>query len=117
MNQTTYNQKANEGRRKERKLNQRPPDDQILRKFRLAVSVNGEYTQYHGGTVADALAAINTTLTRVNAVFETDMAITFELQDFPELIYTDASTDPYSSSLGAWNNELQNTLTNTIINN
>ncbi|MEN8744959.1 MAG: reprolysin-like metallopeptidase, partial [Polaribacter sp.] len=87
-------------------VTQRDADDQTLRKFRLAISVNGEYTSYHGGTVAGALAAINATMTRVNAVFETDMAITFEVQDFPELIYTDAGTDPYSGSLSAWNVEL-----------
>ncbi len=97
-------------------VTQRDADDQILRKFRLAISVNGEYTAYHGGTVAGALAAINATMTRVNAVFETDMSVTFELQDFPELIYTDAGTDPYSGSLSAWNVELQNTLTSTIGN-
>ncbi|TYP99497.1 putative secreted protein (Por secretion system target) [Tenacibaculum adriaticum] len=94
----------------------RDANDQTLRKFRLAMSVNGEYTTYHGGTVAGALAAINATITRVNAVFETDMAVTFEVQDFPELIYTDPATDPYSGSLSAWNVELQNTLTNTIGN-
>jgi len=91
----------------------RDADDQLLRKFRLAVSVNGEYTTYHGGTVAGALAAINTTITRVNEVFETDMAVTFELVDADELIFTDAATDPYSS-MGNWNGELQSTLTNTI---
>ncbi len=95
---------------------QRDADDQILRKFRIAISVNGEYTAYHGGTVADALAAINATMTRNNAIYEVDMAVTFELQDFPNLIYTDAATDPYSPSLGAWNVELQNTLTNEIGN-
>ena len=94
----------------------RDANDQILRKFRLAMSVNGEYTTYHGGTVAGALAAINATMARVNAVFETDMSITFVVQDFPELIYTDPATDPYSNSLSAWNVELQNTLTNTIGN-
>jgi hypothetical protein len=97
-------------------ISQRDADDQILRKFRLALSVNGEYTTYHGGTVVDALSAINATMTRVNAVFETDMAVTFEVQDFPELIYIDASLDPYSNSLSNWNLELQNTLTNTIGN-
>lgn len=94
----------------------RDANDQTLRKFRIAISVNGEYTQFHGGTVAGALAAINATMTRVNAVFETDMAVTFILQDFPQLIYTDASTDPYSTSLSNWNVELQNTLSSTIGN-
>ena len=93
----------------------RDADDQTLRTYRLAVSVNGEYTQYHGGTVNGALAGINATLTRVNAVFETDMAISFELVDANQLIFTNAATDPYST-LGNWNVELQNTLTNTIGN-
>ena len=103
----------------EKRLNQtarRDANDQTLRSYRLAVSVNGEYTTYHGGTVDGALAAINATLTRVNAVYETDMAITFLLVDAPELIFTDAATDPYSTNLGAWNVQLQNTLTNTIGN-
>ena len=46
----------------------KPIDGQVLRKFRLAVSASGEYTEYHGGTVADALAAINATVTRINEV-------------------------------------------------
>ena len=94
----------------------RDADDQTLRTFRLAVSVNGEYTTYHGGTVPLALAAINATLTRVNEVFETDMAVNFSLVDADELIYTNAFTDPYSDNLDNWNVELQNTLTNTIGN-
>ena len=91
----------------------RDANDQTLRKFRLAVSVNGEYTVYHGGTVAGALAAINATITRVNEVFETDMAVTFEVVDADELIFLDGATDPYST-LGNWNGELQSTLTSTI---
>ncbi|MCB0425284.1 MAG: zinc-dependent metalloprotease [Mangrovimonas sp.] len=97
-------------------LASRDANDQTLRKYRLAVSVNGEYTIYHGGTVAGALAAINATITRVNAVFETDMAITFELVDATQLIYTNPSTDPYSNNLNQWNGQLQNTLNNTIGN-
>lgn len=89
---------------------QRDADDQTLRSYRLAVSVNGEYTTYHGGDIPGALAGINATLTRVNAVFETDMAITFELVDAPQLIFTNAATDPYST-LGNWNGELQAELT------
>ena len=95
-------------------LTNRDANDQTLRKFRLAMSVNGEYTTYHGGTVAGALAAINATIARVNAVFEVDMAVTFELVDADELIYTNAATDPYSGNLNNWNAELQNTLNSTI---
>ena len=32
-------------------------DDSMLRTFRLAMSATGEYTQYFGGTKANALAA------------------------------------------------------------
>lgn len=97
-------------------ITNRDANDGILRSFRIAVSTNGEYTTYHGGTVEGALAAINATLTRLNAVFETDMAVTFVLVDAPELIFTDASSDPYSTNLNDWNLQLQNTLTTTIGN-
>lgn len=87
-------------------------DDQLLRKFRIAVSVTGEYTEYHGGTVADALAAINTTLTRINEVFETDLGVTLELIANNDLVvFTDPDTDPYNGSL---NSQVQNSLTSTI---
>ncbi len=90
-------------------------DDGTLRSFRLAVSTTGEYTQYHGGTVADALAAMNTSLTRVNGIFETDFNVTLVLiNNTSDVIYTNASTDPYSSSSGAWNSQLQSTLTSNI---
>lgn len=90
----------------------KPVDGQVLRKFRLAVSASGEYTEYHGGTVADALAAINATVTRINEVFETDLGVTLELVDNTDaVIFTDAGTDPYSGSLSS---KVQNTLTSTI---
>lgn len=89
--------------------------DRKYRTARLAMSVNGEYTQYFGGTVAGALVAINNTLTRCNFVFEKDFALKLILQDFPQLIYTNAATDPYSS-MSNWNLELQQTLTSTIGN-
>lgn len=90
----------------------KPVGDQILRKYRIAVSATGEYTQYHGGTVADALAAINATITRVNEVYETDLGITLELvAEEDSIIFTDSSTDPYNGNL---NNQVQNTLTATL---
>ena len=88
--------------------------DKKYRTMRLAMSVNGEYTQYFGG-VEQALAAINATITRCNFVFEKDFALKLILQDFPELIFTDPATDPYTT-LANWNVQLQQTLTNTIGN-
>ncbi|WP_298221419.1 reprolysin-like metallopeptidase [Flavobacterium sp.] len=94
-------------------------DDAILRTFRLAMSVTGEYTVYFGGTKALALAAINNTMTRVNGVFEKDFGARMVLiANTDAVIYTSASTDPYSAAAtgsgGAWNAELQNTLTSVI---
>ena len=106
-------------------LNEGGANNKTLQKFRIAISVTGEYTAYHndgipgnGDAVADALAAINATLSRVNEIFETDMAVTFQLINAPQLIYTNSATDPYSPAStgadGAWNTELQNTLTSVI---
>ena len=93
--------------------------DQKFRTYRLAISVTGEYTTFFGG-VPQAVAAINATMTRVNGVFEKDFAIRMVLQDFPELIYTNANTDPYSAAStgagGAWSLELQRNLTAVIGN-
>ncbi len=94
-------------------------DDGNLRNYRLAMSVTGEYTAYFGGTKALALAAINTTMTRVNAVFEKDFGVHMNLiANNDVIIYTSASSDPYSAAAagadGAWNQELQTNLTNTI---
>lgn len=82
--------------------------------FRLALSCNGEYTAYHGGTVAGALAGMNATMTRVNGVFEKDLAIHMNIIANNNLvIYTNAASDPYTN-MGAWNGQLQTTLTNII---
>ncbi|WP_379968794.1 reprolysin-like metallopeptidase [Epilithonimonas sp. UC225_85] len=94
-------------------------NDKKYRTYRLAISVTGEYTTYFGG-VSQAAAAINATMTRVNGVFEKDFAIHMNVLDLPQLIYTNASTDPYSDAAtgagGAWNLEVQKTLTSVIGN-
>ena len=92
-------------------------DDSKLRTYRLALSSTGEYTTYFGGTKANALAAMNNTMTRVNGVFEKDFAARMVLiANNDDVIYTDASTDPYSSSsqLDNWNYELMQNLSSTI---
>jgi chitodextrinase len=92
-------------------------DDGMLRTFRLAMSCTGEYTAYFGGTKALALAAINNTMTRVNGVFEKDFGVRMVLiANTDAVIYTSASTDPYSAASGmsSWNSQLQSTLTSVI---
>jgi hypothetical protein len=96
--------------------------DRKYRTLRLAMSVTGEYTQFHGGTVAGALTAINATLTRVNGVFEKDFALHLNLQNYPNVIYTNPATDPYTAvppggqAPNSWSTELQQTLTANVGN-
>ena len=69
-----------------------------LRTYDLAVAATGEYTDFHGGTVASALAAIVTAVNRVRGIYETELAISFQLVANNDLlVYTNSGTDPYSS--------------------
>ncbi len=83
-----------------------------LRKYRLAVTATGEYTQFHGGTKQAALSAIVTTINRINGIYEKEVAITFELiADNDLIIYTSAATDPYTNDdAGAYIDETQNNI-------
>lgn len=88
----------------------------VFKTFRLAQSTTGEYGQYFGG-LAGAMAAINITLTRVNGVFEKDIAVQLILVDNNEdVVFIDPNTDPYSppSGMGQWQNQLEATLNNII---
>lgn len=94
-----------------------------LKTFKLALSCTGEYANYFGATttaqVGLVLAAMNATMTRVNGVFEKDLAVHLNLiANEAAIIYYNATTDPYSDastgSTGAWNGELQSNLTSTI---
>ncbi|MBP6038695.1 MAG: T9SS type A sorting domain-containing protein [Flavobacterium sp.] len=91
-----------------------------LLNFRLAMSVTPEYTSFHHTLLAladaktSALAAINTTLTRVNGVFETDFAIHMNLVDNMTIIYDGTTTDPYGATDTGYNSQLQTTLTNVV---
>jgi subtilisin-like proprotein convertase family protein len=57
----------------------RNANDGKRRTFRLAVGTSIEYTNFHGGTVASALDAINATMTRVNAIYESELSIRMTL--------------------------------------
>ena len=88
----------------------------VLKTFRLALSCTGEYGTFHGGA-AGALAAMNATMTRVNGVFEKDLAVRLNIIANNNLVvYTNAATDPYSpaSGINNWNSQLQSTLTSVI---
>ncbi len=72
--------------------------DNQIRTYRLAISCTGEYAQFHGGTKELTLSAMNTTVNRINFVYEHDFAVRFELIDKNDtLIYLDGSIDPYDN--------------------
>lgn len=72
-----------------------------LRTYRLALAATGEYTIFHGGTVALALAAQVTTMNRVNGIYERELAVTMELiANNSLIIYTNGGTDPYANNNG-----------------
>ncbi|WP_341502210.1 reprolysin-like metallopeptidase [Gallaecimonas sp. GXIMD4217] len=71
--------------------------DSAVRQYRLAVAASSSYTAFHGGSKADALAAIVTTLNNLSAIFERDLGIRFQLvADNDQLIFTDPASDPFN---------------------
>ncbi len=72
-----------------------------LREYRVAIAATGEYTAFHGGTVQLALAAIVTTLNRVNQVYLRDASLQMNLiTNNDSIIYTNPATDPYTNNNG-----------------
>lgn len=81
-------------------------NDGNLKIFRLALVCSGEYAQFHlenqnvSATASEAdkkiavLSAMNTTMTRVNGVFEKDLSVKMEIvADNEKVIFLDADTD------------------------
>lgn len=94
----------------------------VYKTMRLALSCTAEYANYFGATnssqVGLVLAAFNNTMTRVNGIFERDLALHLNIINANNIIYYNAATDPYSdASTGAsgdWNTELQNNLSASL---
>ncbi len=89
-----------------------------IRTFRIAISGTGEYTSYwgddddsNGSNQEDALAAVVSTLNRVNLIFEQDLNIRLELVSDASLLFEDSNTDPFNGNFAS---ELQNTLDTEI---
>ncbi len=88
-------------------------DDGKLRTYKLALAGTGEYSQFHiaeqdaeGASDAEkkaiVMAAMTTALTRVNAIFENDLAVSMQLVvNNEDIIYLDADADPYTNDDGS----------------
>ena len=70
-----------------------------LKNYTIAVATTGEYSAKFGGSVGVTLAAITTSINRVNQVLERDLGIHLSLaEDNDLLINTDASSDPFTET-------------------
>jgi hypothetical protein len=81
----------------ERPLGSLASNGATLRTYRLALAATGEYTQFHGGTVAAAQSAMVTTMNRVNGIYEQDLAVRMTLVNNTAIVFTNAATDPYAN--------------------
>lgn len=108
----------------------RNANDGQLRTFRLALACTGEYAQYHlnqqgvppGASdavkKAAVLTAMNTTMTRVNGIYERDVALTMVIiPNNEDVIFLNAASDPYTNNNGSiMLGQNQTTLDNIIGN-
>ena len=65
-----------------------------IKTYRLALTATAEYTANQGGT-AGARSSMVTSINRINPIFERDLGISLQLINAPELIFSDAATDPF----------------------
>lgn len=95
----------------------RNANDQTLRTYRLALSCTVEYAQFHGGTLGQVTAAMNTTMTRVNGVFERDLGLTMTMVANASIIFLgpNVNSDPFTNGNGgAMLSQNQTTCDNNI---
>ena len=77
--------------------------DGSLRTYKLALACTSAYSLYYGNTIAQVLAAMNTTITRVNSVYRRDLSVVFQIvASNDKLIYIDGlnkdgASDPYDN--------------------
>ncbi|NPA43093.1 MAG: T9SS type A sorting domain-containing protein [Chlorobi bacterium] len=108
-------------------------EDGVMRKFRLALSITGELSGYHlnrlgisstepdSVKIAAVLGAVLQGVTRINSVYERDLAISLMLVDRNDrLIFLDPNSDPfdnYTRDMSGLLSANQNTVDNQIGNN
>ena len=72
-----------------------------LRRYRLALACTGEYAAFQGGTKPLVLAAMNTSMNRVNGVYENEFSVTMQIvANDDQIIFLNAATDPYTNDDG-----------------
>ncbi len=75
-----------------------PEGDVTLRTYRCAIACTGEWGTVKGGTVESALAAVNQSVSKINEIFEYEVAIRMILvEDNDKLMHLNGATDPYQN--------------------
>lgn len=71
-----------------------------LRKFRLAMAADAEFTQQavYGGNKNNAFAGVVAFVSRINAVYRTELSVEFTLVSDVNVVFTNTATDPYNNS-------------------
>lgn len=79
-----------------------PRSSGSLRVYRLALAATSEYVKAFGGSLPLVMAEMNMAISRVNQIYERDMAVRLVLvNDNDQLIYTGTpSSDPYTNADG-----------------
>lgn len=106
----------------------RNANDGTLRTFRLALACTRQYAQFHltqqgiGSSEPDeikkaaVLQAMNVSMTRLNGVYEREVAVTMVLvPNNEDIIFLTASTDPYTNNNGFAMLEQNQTTVDSII--
>ena len=85
------------------------------RTYRLALAATAEYAAFHGGTQALALSAMNTSINRVNGIYNRDVTLRFTLVANTNLLIYLANPDPYTNGdAGTMMGENQSTVDGII---
>ncbi len=92
---------------------QRNANDSKLRTYRLALACTGEYANFHLNRLgipasapeaekkAAVLSEMNVAMTRINGIYERDVALTMVIvANNEDIIYLNPATDPYTNNNG-----------------
>jgi len=71
----------------------------LFRNYRMAISLTGEFgDQRTNGTIEDALSKLNTSVNRLNQIFENELSIHLNLvNENDQIIWFDPLSDPFSN--------------------
>lgn len=72
--------------------------DAVVRTYKLAISTTAEYTQKLGGTAENVVAELMNLVNRINQILLVDLGLQFELVDNQDIIFFDATSDPFTNS-------------------